>query len=79
MNYVVKARARLDLKKHWHYIARDNPPAADRLLDAAEQLGHQAATFCAIARSHPRCDIERQLGHESDNLASSGSRRLSET
>ena len=29
MNYLVKARARLDLKSHWRYIARDNLPAAD--------------------------------------------------
>jgi toxin ParE1/3/4 len=45
MNYVVTARARLDLKKHWHYIARDNPPAADRLLDASEE------TFKLIAEN----------------------------
>jgi plasmid stabilization system protein ParE len=37
MNYLVKARARLDLNSHWRYIARDNLPAADRLLDAAEE------------------------------------------
>ena len=37
MNYLVKARARLDLKSHWSYIARDNASAADRLLDAAEE------------------------------------------
>jgi hypothetical protein len=29
MNYLVKARARLDLQSHWRYIARDNLPAAD--------------------------------------------------
>ena len=45
MNYLVKARARLDLKSHWRYIARDNLPAADRLLDAAEE------TFQLIAES----------------------------
>ena len=45
MNYIVKARARLDLKKHWRYIARDNVPAADRLLDAAEE------TFKLIAEN----------------------------
>ena len=39
MNYLVKARARLDLKSHWRYIARDNLPAADRLLNAAEEAG----------------------------------------
>ena len=37
MNLIVKARARLDLKNHWVYIARDNLPAADRLLDAVEE------------------------------------------
>jgi toxin ParE1/3/4 len=45
MNYRVKARARLDLKSHWRYIAHDNLPAADRLLDAAEE------TFKLIAES----------------------------
>lgn len=45
MNYIVKARARLDLKSHWRYIARDNLPAADRLLDAAED------TFKLIAET----------------------------
>jgi len=33
MNYVVKALARLDLKKHWRHTASDNLQAADRLLD----------------------------------------------
>jgi hypothetical protein len=36
-------RARLDLKSHWRYIARDNLPAAYRLLEATE------ATFKLIA------------------------------
>src|SRR5580658_3637024 len=45
MNYLVKARARLDLKSHWRYIARDNQPAADRLLEASE------ATFKMIAEN----------------------------
>jgi toxin ParE1/3/4 len=45
MNYLVKARARLDLKSHWRYIARDNLPAADRLLEAAEE------TFKLIAET----------------------------
>jgi toxin ParE1/3/4 len=44
MNYLVKARARLDLKSHWWYIARDDRLAADRLLDAAEE------TFKLIAK-----------------------------
>ncbi len=37
MNYLVKARARLDLKHHWRYIAGDNPAAADQLLVVAEE------------------------------------------
>jgi len=37
MKYVVKARARLDLKNHWRFIADDDPATADRLLDAAEE------------------------------------------
>lgn len=37
MNYVVKERARADLKSHWFYIARDNPDAADRFLDASQE------------------------------------------
>jgi toxin ParE1/3/4 len=45
MSYLVKARARLDLKGHWRYIARDNLSAADRLLSAAEE------TFKLIAES----------------------------
>ena len=45
MNYVIKALARLDLKNHWRYIASDNLPAADRLLDAAEE------TFKLIAEN----------------------------
>ena len=45
MNYLVKARVRLDLKKHWRYIARDNVDAADRLLQAAEE------TFAFIANN----------------------------
>jgi toxin ParE1/3/4 len=45
MNYLVKARARLDLKSHWRYIARDNLTAADRLLKAAEE------TFKLIAET----------------------------
>jgi plasmid stabilization system protein ParE len=43
MSYIVKARARADLKRHWRYIATDNPDAADRLLRAAEE------TFAFIA------------------------------
>ena len=45
MNYVVKTRARFDLKGHWRYIARDNLSAADGLLDAAE------GTFQLIAKN----------------------------
>lgn len=62
MNYVVKARARLDLKGHWRYIARDNVESADRLLQAAEQtfafiaanpdLGSQLRIHC---NSHAFC------------------------
>lgn len=43
MNYVVKGRVRLDLKRCWKHIARDNVDAADRLLQAAEE------TFARIA------------------------------
>jgi len=52
MNYIVKARVRLDLKKHWRYIAHDNVDAADRLLAAAEQ------TFDFIA-AHPELGSQR--------------------
>jgi toxin ParE1/3/4 len=54
MSYLVKARARADLKRHWRYIARDNPEAADRLLDAAEE------TFELLARS-PGIGSERSF------------------
>ena len=43
MSYIVKDRARLDLKKYWHWIARDNLGAANRFLLAAEE------TFAEIA------------------------------
>ena len=54
MNCIVKARVRLDLKKHWRYIARDNVDAADRLLGAAEQ------TFDFIA-AHPELGSQRSF------------------
>jgi plasmid stabilization system protein ParE len=54
MNYIVKARVRLDLKRHWRYIARDNVDAADRLLSAAEQ------TFDFIA-AHPGLGSQRSF------------------
>ena len=54
MNYVIKARVRLDLKKRWRYIARDNVDAADRLLKAAEQ------TFEFIA-AHPELGSQRSF------------------
>lgn len=54
MNYIVKARVRLDLKKHWRYIARDNVDAADRLLEAAEQ------TFAFIA-ANPELGSQRSF------------------
>src|SRR5947207_15997735 len=54
MNYIVKARARIDLKKHWHRIAADNEAAADRLLAAAED------TFAAIA-ANPEIGSQRSF------------------
>jgi len=54
MNYVVKARARLDLKKHWQYIAKEDLIAADRLLEAAEK------TFKLIAEN-PEIGSQRCL------------------
>jgi plasmid stabilization system protein ParE len=50
MNYLVKARARLDLQSHWRYIARDNLLAADRLLDAAEETSPAQRSVRAGAR-----------------------------
>src|SRR5437773_2781041 len=50
-----KGRARLDLKSHWRYLARDNLPAADRLLEAAKE------TFKLIAeilKSAPNATFE---------------------
>jgi len=60
MNCIVKARARLDLKKHWRYIARDNVDAADRLLAAAEQ------TFDFIA-AHPELGSQCSFAKSSDS------------
>ena len=45
MSFIIKERARLDLKQHWHWIARDNLNAADKLLRAAE------GTFVSIAKN----------------------------
>jgi toxin ParE1/3/4 len=54
MNCIVKDRARLDLKSHWRYIARDSLDAADRLLRAAEE------TFAFIAEN-PDIGSERSF------------------
>jgi toxin ParE1/3/4 len=54
MTYIVKGRARLDLKAHWRYIARHNVEAADRLLQAAEE------TFILIA-GHPSPGSQRSF------------------
>jgi plasmid stabilization system protein ParE len=54
MTCIVKGRARLDLKGHWQYIARDNVEAADRLLRAAED------TFNFIAE-HPTLGSQRSF------------------
>lgn len=54
MDYIVKARVRLDLKKHWRYIARDNADAADRLLVAAEE------TFAFVA-ANPELGSQRSF------------------
>ena len=54
MNYIVKARARLDLKRHWNYIAQDNTEAADRLLKAAEE------TFAFVA-ANPDAGSQRSF------------------
>jgi|CZKM01.1.fsa_nt_gi toxin ParE1/3/4 len=54
MSFIVKGRARLDLKGHWRYIARDNVKAADRLLQATEE------TFLLIAE-HPALGSQRSF------------------
>ena len=54
MNYIVKARARQDLKHHWRYIAWDNADAADRFLRAAEE------TFARIGET-PKIGSQRSF------------------
>lgn len=44
MPYVVSPRAETDLDEIWRYIAKENVPAADRLLDRLHQ------TFRMLAR-----------------------------
>ena len=48
MTYIVKGRARLDLKGHWRYIARDNVKAADELLQSAEETFFLIAKYPAL-------------------------------
>jgi len=46
-------RARSDLKRIWRFVARDNEPAADRLLLAIES---RIATLAAFPQSAPARD-----------------------
>ena len=48
-----RARAEEDLIEIWSYIAEDNPPAADRLLDKIDEA-------CARLAEHPRLGPARE-------------------
>jgi plasmid stabilization system protein ParE len=44
MNYTIRPAARRDLVRYWKIIRAENPDAADRFLEVAEQM------FAEIAR-----------------------------
>jgi toxin ParE1/3/4 len=45
--------AEADLDEAWDYIARNNPTAADRLIDAIVKTAHQLAQFPESGRARP--------------------------
>ena len=47
------AAARSDLREIWRYIAEDNPPAADHVIDEIERV-------CHLIAAHPRMGRERE-------------------
>ena len=47
------ARARVDIRDIWHYIAERNLPAADRVLDAIERIFHLLASHPMMGRERP--------------------------
>ncbi len=52
MSYQVTPEARADLEEIWEYIAEDNPPAADHLIEAF----YKRFTMIAV---HPRIGRDR--------------------
>jgi toxin ParE1/3/4 len=53
MKYRLSTAAQTDLDDCWLYIARDNPQAADRFLDALEEKFSMLATHPGLGR---KCD-----------------------
>lgn len=53
MNLRISKRADADLDAIWHYIARDNPPAADRLEDALHAAMRMLAEYPGLGNTRP--------------------------
>lgn len=83
----IDIRAAGDLHVGEHHTVEDTGIALGRAVRQAlgDRIGiarfadllppmDEAATFCAIARSDPRCDIKRQLRDERASIVSSRSR-----
>ena len=51
--FIRTQRARLDLIEIWQYVARDDPDAADRLLDEIDAK-------CALLAEHPHIGPSRE-------------------
>ena len=51
--------ARLDLIEIWHYIAADNPKAADRVLDSINTSIGRLALYPDLGRARP--EIQKNL------------------
>ncbi len=51
MNYRIAPQAQQDLADVWHFIAQDNPAAADRVLDTVKNQFRQIAQQPGVGRS----------------------------
>lgn len=51
MNYRVAPEAEQDIADIWHFIAQENPPAADHVLDAIKDRFRQIAEQPEIGRT----------------------------
>ena len=58
-NCIRTARAEEDLIELWLYIAQDNPPAADKLLDSIERAFSRLADYPQLGPARP--DLAAEL------------------